>query len=134
MGSLMPAGSGPDKEIVTVLRNLFSGANFLHYPLRDHDNKKKKLFGAYSKAEIELHFREWRISKPRNDYPDDAKRKWFYFLHHLPKATRKAIKRILRDALTNNKIDGVRFSVEENAVVADAHLLPKQHRAATLII
>jgi hypothetical protein len=120
MGSLMPVGSGPDKEIVTVLNNLFSGANF--NTLRDHNTNKEKLFGNHRR----LNRVAFRIGAyPAKDYyPDDAKRKWFYFLHHLPKATQDAIKRILSDALANNKIDGVRFSVEENAVVAAPHLYP----------
>jgi hypothetical protein len=39
MGALMPVGSGPDKEIVTVLNSLFSGSNF--QVLRDHDKIRK---------------------------------------------------------------------------------------------
>jgi hypothetical protein len=120
MGSLMPVGSGPDKEIVTVLNNLFRGANF--NTLRDHDTNKEKLFSNNRR----LNRVAFRIGAyPAKDYqPDDARRKWFYFLHHLPKATQDAIKLILRDALTNNKISGVMFSVEENAVVAAPHLYP----------
>jgi hypothetical protein len=123
MGSLMPVGSGPDKEIVTILNNLFSGVNFK--TLQDHDRNKEKLFDSNHR----LRRVAFRIGAyPAKDYqPDDAKRKWFYFLHHLPKATKDAIKRILSDALTNNKITGVMFSVEENAVVTAPHLYPSNN-------
>ncbi len=120
MGALMPVGSGPDKEIVTLLNNLFSGKNLK--ALRDHNAHKEKLFASNRR----LHRLAFRIGAyPAKDYkPDDAKRKWFYFLRHLPKATQDAIKRILDDALTNNKIDAVMFSVEENATVNAPHLYP----------
>ena len=120
MGDLMPVGSGPDKEIVTVLNNLFRGANLA--ALRDHDANKEKIFGNNRR----LNRVAFRIGAyPAKDYrPDDAKRKWFYFLHHLPKATQDAIKQVLRDALTNNNISAVMFSVEENAVVTAPHLYP----------
>src|SRR4051812_33307498 len=83
MGALMPVGSGPDKEIVTLLNNLFSGINF--ETLSDHDTSKEKLFGNNRR----LNRVAFRIGAyPAKDYqPDDAKRKWFYFLYHLPKAT-----------------------------------------------
>ena len=120
MGALFPIGSGPDKEIVTVLNDLFSGANF--DALKDHDANKEKLFANNRR----LHRVAFRIGAyPAKDYgSDDAKRKWFYFLHHLPKATQDAIKLILRDALTNNKISAVMFSVEENSAVTAPHLYP----------
>lgn len=120
MGALMPVGSGPDKEIVTVLNNLFSGSNF--DTLRDHNKNKEKLFADNRR----LHRVAARIGAyPAKDYkPDDARRKWFYFLHHLPNATQKAIRKILGDALTNSKITGVMFSVEENSDVTAPHVYP----------
>jgi hypothetical protein len=123
MGALMPVGSGPDKEIVTVLNSLFSGSNF--QVLRDHDKNKEKLFDNNHR----LGRVAFRIGGyPAKDYhPDDAKRKWFYFLHHLPKATQDAIKRILSDALINSKITAVMFSVEENSAVTSPHLYPSNN-------
>jgi hypothetical protein len=127
MGALMPVGSGPDKEIVTVLNNLFSGTNL--QALRNHD-KKEKLFDASRR----LHRVAARIGAyPARDYfpVDDAKRKWFYFLHHLPTETTDAIKRILRDALKKDKtqIAAVVFSVEENPDAAYPHLFPSNGEA-----
>ena|SRR5712691_7517506 len=131
MGSLMPVGSGPDKEIVTVLNNLFSGANL--QALRDHD-KIEKLFGATRR----LHRVAVRIGAyPARDYsPDDAKRKWFYFLHHLPTGTTDAIKRILRDALAKDKtqIVAVQFGVEENTAAAQPHLFPSNTEALSAYV
>jgi hypothetical protein len=127
MGSLMPVGSGPDKELVTVLNNLFSGDNF--NTLRDHNAKKEKLFNDHRRLNRVAN----RIGAyPAKDYyPDDAKRKWFYFLHHLPKVTQDAIKRVLSDALTNKKIVGVRFSVEENTETNAPHLFPSNGEPLT---
>jgi hypothetical protein len=121
MGALFPIGSGPDKEIVTVLNNLFSGKNLK--ALRNHNAKNEKLFASNRR----LHRVAFRIGAyPSKDYgSDDAKRKWFYFLHHLPKPTQDAIKRILNDALDeSSKITAVSFSVEENPVVNAPHLYP----------
>jgi hypothetical protein len=126
MGSLMPVGSGPDKEIVTLLNNLFSGSNL--QALRDH-HKTENLFDGTRR----LHRVALRIGAyPARDYsPDDAKRKWFYFLHHLPTETADAIKKILRDTLKKDKtqIVAVRFSVEENPDATRAHLFPSNGEA-----
>jgi hypothetical protein len=63
---------------------------------------------------------------PARDYgTDDAKRKWFFFLHHeLPQETQDAIKRILSDAMTRTSIKAVLFSVEENSQASHPHLFP----------
>lgn len=124
MGSLMPVGSGPDKEIITVLNNLFSGANL--QALRDHD-KKEKLF----KGNRRLHRVAVRLGAyPARDYsPDQAKKKWFFFLRNLPIATTRAINRILNDALVKDRtqIIAVQFGVEENSRVARPHLFPSNN-------
>jgi hypothetical protein len=126
MGALMPVGSGPDKEIVTTLNNLFSGKNLR--ALRNHNTNKEKLFASNRR----LHRIAFRIGAyPAKNYgSDDAKRKWFYFLRHLPKATQDAIKRILGDALAEDSdIVAVQFSVEENSVVTAPHLYPSNAEA-----
>src|SRR5436190_1052859 len=107
MGSLMPIGSGPDAEIIAALNNIFSGK--ILDSLRAHEGLTgEALFDKYHK----LHRVAYRIGAyPARDYSplDDAKRKWFYFLHRvLPPATEKAIKKILNDAiLPNSKIKAV---------------------------
>jgi len=123
MGSLMPIGSGPDAEIIAVLNKVFSGRNL--DALRAHEGLTgESLFDKNHK----LHRVAFRIGAyPARDYsPDDAKRKWFYFLHRvLPPATEKAIKRILKDALLpNSKIKAVQFFVEENSAASAPHLFP----------
>jgi hypothetical protein len=123
MGALMPVGSGPDAEIISALNNVFSGKNLA--TLRDHKSQTgESLFDKYHK----LRRVAFRIGAyPARDYsPDDAKRKWFYFLHQvLPPATEKAIKRILNDAIRpDSPITAVQFFVEENAAAAAPHLYP----------
>jgi hypothetical protein len=120
MGALLPVGSGPDAEIVDRLNKLFSGAALR--VLRNH-NAKEKLF----KANRRLRRVAFRIGAyPARDYgADDAKRKWFFFLHHvLTQATENAIKRILNDALSRTAIKAVVFSVEENSQASHPHLFP----------
>ena len=120
MGDIMPVGSGPDQEIVAVLNNLFRGRNLA--TLRGHHTNKERLFGNNRRLE-RIAFRIGAY--PTRDYsPDDAKRKWFYWLHHLPNGTKSAIKRILTDAMTNSAIRGVLFSVEENPITTHPHLFP----------
>ncbi|MCA6122194.1 hypothetical protein J6500_09875 [Bradyrhizobium sp. WSM 1704] len=123
MGALLPVGSGPDAEIVDRLNELFSGTELAS--LRRH-NKKEKLFDA--------NHRLWRVAfrigaYPSRDYgSDDAKRKWFFFLHHvLTQDTQDAIKRILGDAMTRSAIRAVKFSVEENSQVRHPHLFPSNN-------
>ncbi len=123
MGSLMPIGSGPDAEIIAVLNKVFSGRNL--DSLRAHEGLTgESIFDRHHK----LHRIAFRIGAyPARDYsPDDAKRKWFYFLHRvLPPPTEKAIKRILKDALLpNSKIKAVQFFVEENSAASAPHLFP----------
>jgi hypothetical protein len=123
MGALMPVGSGPDAEIISALNNVFSGKNLT--ALRDH----KSLTGeSLFDKDHKLRRVAFRIGAyPARDYsPDDAKRKWFYFLHQvLPPATETAIKRILNDAIRpNSPVKAVQFFVEENAAVAAPHLYP----------
>jgi hypothetical protein len=123
MGSLLPVGSGPDAEIIAALNNVFSGKNLA--TLRDHKNQTgESLFDKHHK----LRRVAFRIGAyPARDYsPDDAKRKWFYFLHQvLPAATEKAIKKILNDAIgSNSPIKAVQFFVEENIAVSAPHLYP----------
>jgi len=123
MGSLMPIGSGPDAEIIAVLNKVFSGRNL--DSLRAHEELTgESLFDKNHK----LHRVAFRIGAyPARDYsPDDAKRKWFYFLHRvLPSATEKAIKKILKDALLpNSQIKAVQFFVEENSAASAPHLFP----------
>lgn len=123
MGALLPVGSGPDAEIVDRLNELFSGKDLA--ALRKH-NKKEKLFDPSHR----LRRVAFRIGAyPSKDYgKDDAKRKWFFFLHHvLPQETQDAIKRILGDAMTRNAIKAVKFSVEENSVVTHPHLFPSNN-------
>ena len=120
MGALLPVGSGPDAEIVDQLNRLFSGTDLKI--LRKH-NRKEKLFGAGHR----LRRVAFRIGAyPARDYgSDDAKRKWFFFLHHvLTPATEDAIKRILDDAMTRTSITAVMFSVEENSKASHPHLFP----------
>jgi hypothetical protein len=120
MGALLPVGSGPDAEIVDRLNALFTGANLA--VLRKH-NKTEPLFGANHR----LRRVAFRIGAyPARDYgTDDAKRKWFFFLHHeVPQATQDAIKRILSDAMTRSAITAVKFSVEENSQASHPHLFP----------
>src|SRR5258708_33252301 len=98
MGALLPVGSGPDAEIVDRLNSLFSGTNLA--VLRNHHRRKEKLFqGAHRLRRVAVRIGAY----PAKDYsPDDAKRKWFFFLHHeLTQPTEDAIKRILNDAMTN---------------------------------
>jgi hypothetical protein len=123
MGALMPVGSGPDAEIIAALNNVFSGKNLAK--LRGHKNQTgESLFDRHHK----LHRVAFRIGAyPARDYsPDDAKRKWFYFLHQvLPPATEKAIKKILNDALRpDSPVKAVQFFVEENGAVSAPHLFP----------
>jgi hypothetical protein len=120
MGALLPVGSGPDAEIVDRLNALFTGANLT--VLRRH-NRTEPLFGANHR----LRRVAFRIGAyPARDYgTDDAKRKWFFFLHHeVPQATQDAIKRILNDAMTRSAITAVKFSVEENSQASHPHLFP----------
>ncbi len=120
MGALLPVGSGPDAEIVDRLNELFSGTDLA--TLRKH-NKKEKLFDTGHR----LRRVAFRIGAyPSRDYgADDAKRKWFFFLHHeLPQQTQDAIKRILADAMTRTAIKAVKFSVEENSQASQPHLYP----------
>jgi hypothetical protein len=126
MGALMPVGSGPDAEIIAALNNVFSGKNLAK--LRDHKNQTgESLFDKHHK----LHRVAFRIGAyPARDYsPDDAKRKWFYFLHQvLPPATEKAIKKILNDAIRpNSPVKAVQFFVEENIAVSAPHLYPSNN-------
>ena len=123
MGSLMPVGGGPDAEIIATLNNLFSGSNL--NALRGHEGLTgENLFDRHHK----LRRVAFRIGAyPARDYsPDDAKRKWFYFLDKvLPAATENAIKRILKDAIRpDSPITAVQFFVEENASVSKPHLFP----------
>ena len=125
MGALLPVGSGPDAEIVQTLNGLFRDPNLA--ALRTH-NRTEKLFDAGHR----LRRVAFRIGAyPARDYgSDDAKRKWFFFLHHvLPQATQDAIKRILSDAMTRPSIKAVEFSVEENSVVSHPHLFPSNNEA-----
>ena len=120
MGALLPVGSGPDAEIVDRLNALFSGASLA--VLRKH-NRTEPLFDAHHR----LRRLAFRIGAyPARDYgTDDAKRKWFFFLHHeVPQATQDAIKRILSDAMTRSAITAVKFSVEENSQASHPHLFP----------
>jgi hypothetical protein len=121
MGALLPVGSGPDAEIVQTLNGLFKGDNLK--ALRSHHKLREKLFGpGHRLRRVALRIGAY----PTRDYgTDDAKRKWFFFLHHvLPQATQDAIKRILNDAMTRLTIKAVEFSVEENSVVSAPHLFP----------
>ncbi|MGF6306828.1 hypothetical protein ABIB82_000975 [Bradyrhizobium sp. i1.8.4] len=123
MGALLPVGSGPDAEIVDRLNELFSGKDLAS--LRKH-NKKEKLFDTSHR----LRRVAFRIGAyPSKDYgKDDAKRKWFFFLHHvLSQETQDAIKKILGDAMTRTAIKAVKFSVEENSVVSHPHLFPSNN-------
>jgi hypothetical protein len=123
MGALLPVGSGPDAEIVDRLNQLFSGAELA--TLRQH-NKKEKLFDTNHR----LRRVAFRIGAyPSRDYgSDDAKRKWFFFLHHeVPQGTQDAIKRILGDAMTRTSINAVKFSVEENSAASHPHLFPSNN-------
>jgi hypothetical protein len=120
MGALLPVGSGPDAEIVDRLNRLFSGATL--NVLRVH-NAAEKLFAANRR----LRRVAFRIGAyPARDYgDDDAKRKWFFFLHHvLTQPTENAIKRILNDAMSRTSIKAVVFSVEENPQASHPHLFP----------
>jgi hypothetical protein len=122
MGSLFPVGGGPDNEIIGTLDKLFSGRNF------------KALVNHRAATGEDLFDKHHRLSRvaarigayPTRDYgADPAKKKWFYFLHkELNKATQDAIKRILGDALSNSRIKGVAFSVEENSAASHPHLFP----------
>jgi hypothetical protein len=124
MGSLMPVGSGPDAEIIAALNNIFSGKNLA--TLRDHKNQTgESLFDKNHK----LRRVAFRLGAyPARDYSpvDDAKRKWFYFLHQvLPPATEKAIKRVLNNAISSNSpVTAVQFFVEENKAASEPHLYP----------
>jgi hypothetical protein len=121
MGALLPVGSGPDAEIVDRLNKLFSGAKLAI--IRNHNKRREKLF----QGNHRLRRVAFRIGAyPAQDYvADDAKRKWFYFLHHeITQATEDAIKKILNDAMTNTSITAVAFSVEENSQAAHPHLYP----------
>jgi hypothetical protein len=123
MGALMPVGSGPDTEIINVLNVLFSKKNLA--ALREH-NKTEKLFDGPHR----LHRVAYRIGAyPARLYPnDDAKRKWFYFLKHLPQPATDAIKKILNDALrATSTIVAVEFSVEENPIATQPHLFPSNN-------
>jgi hypothetical protein len=123
MGALLPVGSGPDAEIVDRLNKLFSGMSLA--VLRRH-NRREKLFDSNHR----LRRVAFRIGAyPARDYgSDDARRKWFFFLHHvLPPATEDAIKRILHDAMSRNTIVAVMFSVEENSQVSHPHLFPSNN-------
>ncbi|MHC6153634.1 hypothetical protein ACVSQB_17840 [Bradyrhizobium elkanii] len=127
MGALLPVGSGPDAEIVDRLNQLFSGTELA--ALRKH-NKKEKLFDPNHR----LRRVAFRIGAyPSRDYGnDDAKRKWFFFLHHvLPEETQDAIKKILGDAMTRTAIKAVKFSVEENSQVRHPHLFPSNSEPLT---
>ena len=120
MGALLPVGSGPDAEIVDRLNKIFSGTSLA--VLRRH-NKKEKLFDSNHR----LGRVAWRLGAyPARDYgTDDAKRKWFFFLHQvLTQGTKDAIKRILNDAMSRSAITAVVFSVEENSDADFAHLSP----------
>lgn len=129
MGSLMPVGSGPDAEIITALNNVFSGRNLK--ALRDHK-------GLTGESLFDKHHNLRRVAfrigaYPARDYsPDDAKRKWFYFLHNvLPSPTQTAIKKILNDAIdAKSPIKAVEFFVEENSKASAPHLFP--NNSATL--
>ena len=123
MGALLPVGSGPDAEIVDRLNELVSGAELA--VLRRH-NRREKLFDSNHR----LRRVAFRIGAyPTRDYgTDDAKRKWFFFLHHvLPQATQTAIKNILHDAMSRAAIKAVKFSVEENSQVSHPHLFPSNN-------
>lgn len=129
MGALMPVGSGPDKEIVDRLNNLFSGANLT--ALRNHNQVENLFDGHHRLRRVALRIGAF----PSADYSPtdpDAKRKWFYFLHHeLPQETQDAIKRILSDAMTRTSIKAVEFSVEENSVASHPHLFPSNGEQLT---
>jgi hypothetical protein len=120
MGALLPVGSGPDKEIVDRLNQLFSGTDLA--TLRRHHQREKLFNDRHRLGRVAFRIGAY----PVQDYPgDDAKRKWFYFLHHeLPQATHKKIKEILTDAMTRTSIRAVKFSVEENSVANHPHLFP----------
>jgi hypothetical protein len=121
MGALLPVGSGPDAEIVQTLNDLFKLDKLA--ALRRHHRLREKLFGpGHRLRRVALRIGAY----PARDYgTDDAKRKWFFFLHHvLPQETQDAIKRILNDAMTRLTIKAVEFSVEENSVVTAPHLFP----------
>jgi hypothetical protein len=123
MGALLPVGSGPDAEIVDRLNELFSGTDLA--VLRRH-NRREKLFDSNHR----LRRVAFRIGAyPTRDYgTDDAKRKWFFFLHQvLPQATQDAIKKILNDAMSRTSIKAVKFSVEENSQVSHPHLFPSNN-------
>jgi hypothetical protein len=129
MGALIPVGSGPDKEIVDRLNSLFSGANLT--TLRHHDQVEKLFDGHHRLGRVAFRLGAY----PSADYSPgdpDAKRKWFYFLHHeLPQETQDAIKRILSDAMTRSSIRAVEFSVEENSVASHPHLFPSNREQLT---
>src|SRR5262249_27143155 len=122
MGALIPVGSGPDKEIVDRLNDLFRDGNLA--TLRSH-NRSEKLFDTHHRL-ARVAFRIGAY--PARDYAPadpDARKKWFFFLHHeLPPATQDAIKRVLADAMTRRSITGVLFSVEENSAANHPHLFP----------
>ena len=125
MGALLPVGSGPDAEIVQTLNGLFKDPNLS--ALRAH-HRREKLFDAGNR----LRRVAFRIGAyPARDYgSDDAKRKWFFFLHHvLPQATQDAIKGILCDAMRRPSIKAVEFSVEENSIASHPHLFPSDNEA-----
>ena len=127
MGALLPVGSGPDAEICDRLNRLFSPNSI--GVLRTH-NRREKLFDSNHR----LRRVAFRIGAyPARDYgADDAKRKWFFFLHHeLTQATEDAIKRILSDAMTRTSISAVKFSVEENSQASHPHLYPSNNEPLT---